>query len=88
MKPERNKPQRKTPTQTQLDRLFRELEKLIMTDKDLQAAVDALKQDVSDLQARIGSQPPALITQAQLDANTADVSAASATIKALVPPQA
>ncbi len=56
--------------------------------KDQQDQIDALKQNVSDLQNRINNQPPSLISQAQLDANVADLSAANDTIKALVPPSA
>lgn len=54
------------------------------TAADLQAAVDTLKAEVADLQTRVAAAKP-LISQAQLDANTADVAAAAAAVKAVAP---
>ncbi len=51
------------------------------TAADLQTSVDALKAAVAALEAK--APPPALITQAQLDANTADVAAAASAVTAL-----
>lgn len=55
-----------------------EWEILMATDKDLQAAVDALKAAVTALQNKPA--PVALITQEQLDTDTADVAAAAAAV--------
>ncbi len=56
------------------------------TAADLQTSVDALKTAVAALEAK----PPAveLITQAQLDANTADVAAAASAITTAATPPA
>ncbi len=60
-------------------------ELLMATAADLQKSVDDLKVAVAALQAL--PPPVSLITQAQLDANTADVAAAaSAVAAAAVPP--
>lgn len=56
------------------------------TAADLQASVDALKTAVAALQA--APPPVALISQAQLDANTADVAAAASAVTAATPPPA
>ncbi len=56
------------------------------TAADLQTSVDALKVAVAALQAL--PPPVSLITQAQLDANTADVAAAASAITTLATPPA
>ena len=81
------KPTKLESLERRVHHLFHEVEKLIMTAADLQSQVDALKQNVSDLQARVNAQKP-LISQAQLDQNVADISAANDAIKAVAPPQA
>ena len=83
VKPE-NGSRKKSPSHRQIEHLFHELEKLMATDKDLQAQVDELKANVAALQAV--PQPVQLISQAQLDSDVADVTAANAALKALVPP--
>ena len=61
------------------------LERLAMTAADLQTAVDALTAAVTKVQTEVTTlkNTPALITQEQLDANTAAVTAATATLSAL-----
>ena len=56
-----------------------------MTAAALQAAVDAVKQSVVKIQEQLAAikAQPSLIDQAQLDANTADLKAASDTLNAL-----
>lgn len=74
----------KKPLREVVHVLFDEWERLMSTAADLQAAVDTLKAEVADLQTRVAAAKP-LISQAQLDANTADVAAAAAAVKAVAP---
>lgn len=60
------------------------------TATDLQAAVDALKTqvtrvtaEIAELKAQVVPAPPPLIDQAQLDATTADLASAAETLQGL-----
>ena len=65
--------------------LTKELERLIMTAADQQASIDALKAAVTKVAAEVAALKAAepIITQAQLDANVADINAATATLQGL-----
>ena len=70
------------------NRLHERLEKLTMTAADLQAAVDTLTAAVSKVSAEVAALkaiPPVVqnVEQAQLDANTAAITAATATLNAM-----
>ncbi len=86
-------PKKRATHTEQLHHLEREIhflrhqqECLMSTAADLQTAVDALKVAVAALQAMPA--PTSLITQSQLDANTADVAAAASTLQSLATPPA
>jgi hypothetical protein len=66
----------------------KELRTLMSTAADLQTAVDALTAAVAKVSAEVAAlkaTPPPVqnVVQAQLDANTADITAATATLTAL-----
>lgn len=82
----------KPPTQKQrlecLERELHELRKTMATAAELQSAVDALTAAVARVQAEVTelkSRPPVAqnVEQAQLDANTDAVTAATATLNGL-----
>ena len=65
--------------------LRKEQERLTMTAADQQTAIDALKAAVTKVAAEVAALKAAepIITQAQLDANVADLQAATATLQGL-----
>ncbi len=65
--------------------LTKELERLTMTAADQQTAIDALKAAVTKVAAEVAALKAAepIITQAQLDANVADLQAATTTLEGL-----
>ncbi len=69
-----------------IHQLHEHLERLTMTAADLQTAVDTLKTAVTKIQEQIAAlkaQAADSVPQAQLDANTTDITAAASTLQGL-----